>query len=621
MRHSLRLKLLASFMLLIVVVLGSALFGVSLLVKEHAQMTRQQELQAKGTELATTLQLLYAEQGDFSGLDDILADADSYLGARVWVVDLSGQVVNISGVSGEHGFGRGGMGMGPGMGMGAGMGQGRMQNGQMRQHKGLMGTKSGPIRDSERNGKQDSKYDNNHDSKQELSSEAKHDSEQEVHHSNLPTGSEANGRMQTCLDELQDVLDGALQKGRIGTKIYNNRYYGQQMLMVAVPVSLENGQRVGAVLLHEPYSNINDYMRQVYAYLGLAGLLAVLVALVLVFWLTRRIVHPLTAMQQAATAMAKGDYEQKVPVDSDDEVGRLGLALNSLAGDLNDYIARINQQEKLRRDFAANVSHELRTPLTIIRGYDEALLAGAAENETERREYCELLHEETLRLERLISDLLDLSRLQGHTSQKAPMEMERLPLAELAAGLVHKLKRQAQQKEIQLTLLKKDPAPFIKGNGDRIMQLLLIFVDNALKYTPAGGKVTLTTFREEGDVTGTGAAGEISKSAAAGETNKSAAAAGELSDKFRAAGMDQGTISGPVAVIQIVDTGKGIPAEDLPYVWERFYKVDKSHSRDDSGTGLGLAIAREILALHQAQVRLDSQVGRGTTVTIRFPAV
>lgn len=192
------------------------------------------------------------------------------------------------------------------------------------------------------------------------------------------------------------------------------------------------------------------------------------------------------------------------------------------------------------------------------------------------------------------------------------MEMERLPLAELAAGLVHKLKRQAQQKQIQLTLIKKAPAPFIKGNGDRIMQLLLIFVDNALKYTPAGGKVTLITFLEKEIVTDNGAAGE---------GNKSPEAAGESSDKFRAAGMNQEAISGPAAVIQIADTGKGIPAEDLPYVWERFYKVDKSHSRDDSGTGLGLAIAREILALHQAQVRLDSRVGQGTTVTIRFPAV
>ena len=584
MRHSLRLKLLASFMLLIVVVLGSALFGVSLLVKEHAQLTRQQELQAKGTELATTLKLLYAEQGNFSGLDDILADADSYLGARVWVVDIAGQVVNISGVSGEHGFGRGGMGMGSGMGLGRMQGA-RLQNGPaggsgtqtehrqgMAQHKGRLGSQNSAPSPGSKTG--------------ESSTGAAAARGQtgapcpngeagcEEGHGNLPVGSESNGRMQSCLDELQDVLDGALQKGKTGTKIYNNRYYGQQMLMVAVPVSLESGQQVGAVLLHEPYSNINDYMRQVYSYLGLAGLLAVLVALVLVFWLTRRIVHPLTAMQRAATAMARGDYRQKVAVDSDDEVGRLGTALNSLAGDLNDYMTRLNQQEKLRRDFAANVSHELRTPLTIIRGYDEALLAGAAENQTERREYCELLHEETLRLERLISDLLDLSRLQGHTSQKAPMEMERLPLAELAGGLVHKLKRQAQQKEVQLELLKKDPLPLIKGNGDRIMQLLLIFTDNALKYTPAGGKVTLTVSTEEG-----------------------------------------------AGVIRIADTGKGIPAEDLPYVWERFYKVDKSHSRDDSGTGLGLAIAREILALHQARVQLDSKVGQGTTVTIRFPAV
>ena len=526
MKNSLRWKLLGSFMLIIILLLGSVLFGVSLIVKDHARLTRQEQLQTKGTELAKTLKLLYEEQGNFSGLDNILDDADSYLGARVWLVDAKSLVVNVSQAEAGQGFGRSGMGK---------------KQGQSNSKQSGMGMMRG------------------------MNHTQMHDS---IHVSCAEDPS-----LQSCLPAIQDVVDGALKQGKAGTKIYNNSYYGQQMLLVAIPITLDNGRRVGTVLLQEPYSSIDSYMHNVYYYLAAAGLAAVLIALILVYWLTRKIVHPLTAMEKVATEMAQGNYEQNLSVDSTDEVGRLGKALNSLAGDLHKYISNIEQQEKLRRDFVANVSHELRTPLTIIRGYDEALLTGAAENSQERQEYCTLMQEEILRLERLIADLLDLSRLQGAGAGKAPLEKEKLPLADLAEGLWHKLKQQAAKKNITLHLEKENPSPIIWGNGDRIMQLLLIFVDNALKYTPAGGSVTLTTATE-----------------------------------------------GQEAVVSITDTGQGIAKEDLPYVWERFYKADKAHSRSDKGTGLGLAIAKEILALHEGKVEIASEVGKGTTIKVKFPA-
>lgn len=528
MRYSLRWKLLGSFMLLIIVLLGSMLVGVSLLVKEHTRQARQQELQNKGAELAATVGAFYAQQGNFTGLDSVLTDADSYLGARVWLVNGEGQLVNASDTESGQGFGRGRMGMG------------RQQANDSNRQTGMgMGM-----------------HGKNHNT---------------MHNSQHDVQSDA-GQIQSCMTDIQPIVTKVLQQGQNGYELYNNRVYGQQMLLVAVPVTLANGQRVGAVVLQEPYSSLESYMQAIYYYLAGAGVIAVLVALVLVAWLTRRIVHPLTAMEKVAEAMAGGDYSQQLAVESQDEVGRLSAALNSLAQDLHNYLSGIEKQEKLRRDFVANVSHELRTPLTIIRGYDEALLTGAAEKPEERHEYCLLMQEEIQRLERLIADLLDLSRLQGNTSQKSALEMERLPLTELAEGLVHKLEQQAEQKQLTLKLIKQEPAPYIQGNGDRIMQLLLIFVDNALKYTPAGGSVTVTT-----------------------------------------------TAEGAEAVIKITDTGKGIPEEDLPYVWERFYKVDKAHSRDNSGTGLGMAIAKEIINLHKGKVTLTSIEGQGTTVTLRFP--
>jgi signal transduction histidine kinase len=526
MKYSLRWKLLGSFMLIITLLLGSVLFGVSLIVKDHARLSRQEELQAKGVELAKTLKQLYIEKGNFSDLDNILDDADSYLGARVWLVDTNNQLVSISQAGTEQGFGRGRMNMGK-------------QGNQGNNAQGGMGNMHGMMHGQMR--------------------------------ANMRGAASGNNNPQSCMNDLNDLVNKTSEHGQSCAELYNNPYYNQQMLLVTVPITLDNGQKLGTLLLQEPSSSIDVYMRNVYYYLAGTWLLAILVALILVYWLTKRIVHPLTAMEQTATEMATGNYDQHLPIESQDEVGRLSKALNSLAVDLSNYMKNINQQEKLRRDFVANVSHELRTPLTIIKGYGEALLTGAAENPEERHEYCQLMQEEISRLERLIADLLDLSRLQGAESGKAALEKEKLPLADLADGLVHKLQQTAEKKNITLTVDKKTPSPLIWGNGDRIMQLLLIFVDNALKYTSGGGKVTITTSTEEDH-----------------------------------------------AVVTIADTGKGIAQEDLPYVWERFYKGDKSHSRSSQGTGLGLAIAKEILALHHGQAKMSSTVGQGTTVKLIF---
>ena len=343
------------------------------------------------------------------------------------------------------------------------------------------------------------------------------------------------------------------------------------MLVVAVPITLANGQVGGAVLLHAPAAGIDAFLQHLYYYIGGAGLLAVLLALLVVNYLTRNIVRPLKDMQETAGAMARGVYNTMVKVETSDEVGRLGLALNSLARDLANYLAELNKMEKLRRDFVANVSHELRTPLTIIRSYNEALLDGTVDNPAQIKKYYCLMRDEAVRLERLINDLLDLSRLQ---SAKAATDKEKIPLAAIADSVVHMLKQQAEQKSIHLVANTKEPLPAIRANGDRITQLLLILLDNAIKYTPSGGTVTLTTFTD-----------------------------------------------GDAVAVEVADTGTGIPSEDLPYIWERFYKVDKSHCRDDSGTGLGLAIAKQIIELHQATVSITSQVGQGTAIALRFPLI
>lgn len=497
-KHSLQLKLLYSFMLVIVVTLTVVSLGVSLLIREQVLSGKQQELIAKGKELAREVNSFYQKNGSQEQLGQFLNSVDSFLDSRVWIVNSARQVVAVST---------------PGRGMGGGMhlGWGAMY--------GVMGG-GGPLRQQ--------------------------------------------GGMSAILNELAPVF-----AGKTWTQTFDNPVYGEKMLVVAVPIPKSGGGISGAVILNAPVAETDQFMQHIYYYIGAAGLVAVILALLVVNRLTRNIVRPLKAMQETAGAMARGDYSTLVQVETGDEVGHLGLALNSLARDLAKYITELNQMEKLRRDFVANVSHELRSPLTIIRGYNEAILDGTIDDPVLVQKYHRLMRDETVRLEHLINDLLDLSRLQAG---KLDTNQDKIPLAAVVDSVVNMLKQQAEQKQVTLMDNTKEPLPPVMGNGDRITQLLLIILDNALKYTPPGGTVTVSTFKEDAAV-----------------------------------------------VLQVADTGMGIPAEDLPYIWERFYKVDKSHSRASNGTGLGLAIAEQIIELHQARAEVTSAPGQGTTFTIKFP--
>lgn len=357
--------------------------------------------------------------------------------------------------------------------------------------------------------------------------------------------------------------------GQIWTKIFEHPIYGEKMLVVGLPIHAADGSVSAAILLNTPVTALNIFMEHIYYYIGIAGVVAFLLALLVVSWLTRGIVRPLTAMQEIAGAMARGDYSKQVKIESNDEVGNLGVALNSLAKDLAKYIEELNQVEKLRRDFVANVSHEFRTPMTIIRGYNEALMDGTISDPVLVEKYHQLIGRETLRLERLVKDLLDLSRLQ---STMVSMEQEKIPLGTVVMNVASLLKQQAEQKQVKIQVDNQENLPDIYGNGDRIVQLILIVVDNALKYTPSDGTITLSTCQEK--------------------------------DKI---------------VVRVADTGIGIPAEDVPYIWERLYKVDKSHSPTDGGTGLGLAIGKQILELHHATATVVSELQQGTTVSMYFP--
>jgi signal transduction histidine kinase len=502
MNHSLQFKLLISFMLVIIITLAAVLTGISLHLKEQVLREKQRDLIQKGNELAKTISAYEEENGNLNHIGDFLSHVDLYLDARIWVLDKSRQLVNMS----HTGRGPGNRMGGPGSGRG---GMGRMGGGMMA----------------------------------------------------MP---QSPGMLRPFLDNLDTVYT----TGDLWTKTFDHPYYNEKMVVVAVPVTTKSGAITGVVVLNAPVAGVSGLLNHMYYYIGAAGLAAVLFALFVISWLTRSIIRPLKAMQQTASAMAHGNYNVLVPVNSNDEVGKLGTALNSLAKDLANLMAEIEKNEKARRDFVANVSHELRTPLAVIRGYHDAIKDGLVKDPEQQQKYHNFIQREIIRLSRLIQDLLDLSRLQAEHSQQL---CEKVALHALVDNVVTMIKQQAEQKNVTVTMETSDNLPSITGNMDRLTQLLLILLDNAVKYTPAYGNVKVSTHPE-----------------------------------------------GEMLALTIADTGVGIPAEDLPFIWERFYKVDKSHGRTEGGAGLGLAIAKQIIDLHQAAVQVTSLPGKGTVFKLLF---
>jgi two-component system phosphate regulon sensor histidine kinase PhoR len=233
-------------------------------------------------------------------------------------------------------------------------------------------------------------------------------------------------------------------------------------------------------------------------------------------------------------------------------------------------VTALRRLERVKTEFVANVSHELRTPLTAIRGYLETLLDGAVNEPGNAQRFLRIAHTHAERLSRLVDDLLQLSNIETGKIALAP---EPLALAELASGLVAMFEAPAARAGV--TVAHEVPAALtVRADRDRLAQILVNLLDNAVKYTPAGGRITLAA---------------------------------------RAAAADR-------IEVEVTDTGIGIPSTDLPRLTERFYRVDRARSRELGGTGLGLAIVKHLVQAHGGELRIESALGRGTTVRFTLPA-
>lgn len=296
-----------------------------------------------------------------------------------------------------------------------------------------------------------------------------------------------------------------------------------------------------------------------------AGALAMVVAALLGVWITRSVVRPLQKLAGAAEAIAAGDYEQQLPLQGPEEVQRVAASFNTMS-------AEVTITRNAQRDFVANVSHDLKTPITSIRGWSQALLDGTAVTAPDQQQAAGVIYAESERMERMVNGLLDLARIE---SGQLILRQEPVEMQALLQHLYHTFLPRAQEHEITLTLAAPTPIT-VWGDHDRLVQVLSNLLDNALAHTPSGGNVQLgLALHGENEVD-----------------------------------------------VWVQDNGKGIPAEELSRIFERFYQVEKSRMRGDGrdGSGLGLAIVQELVQLHHGRVLARSQVGKGSLFIVRLPA-
>ncbi|MFH1651756.1 MAG: ATP-binding protein [Chloroflexota bacterium] len=344
----------------------------------------------------------------------------------------------------------------------------------------------------------------------------------------------------------------------------NSRLVGQLYLMSITtgPMGMGRGQMMGRNIHTTMMPTAEeDFLHQVNASLWQAGLIAAVIALLAGLLLTRQITRPVRALMTGARHIARGDLAHRVPVTSRDELGELADSFNAMASSLE-------KVEQSRRQLTADIAHELRTPLTVIEGTVDGILDGVFQPDKER---LYSIKEQATLLARLTGDLRDLSLAE---SGQLNLDLAATDIVALVRRVVARQEVTAAAKRVSLQMSAPGAVPEAVVDPARLEQVITNLLTNAIRHTPEGGGITVTV---------AGSREEIE--------------------------------------IAVADTGEGIRPEDLPHVFERFYRAGSSRSRREGGSGLGLAIVKQMVAAHGGQVRAESRPGRGSTFRVTLPLI
>jgi two-component system sensor histidine kinase ResE len=471
--------------------------------------------------------------------------------------------------------------------------------------------------------------------------------------------------------------DGKIVKEMILPSVTEDNVF-EQYLVLGYPFKI-NGVKMGNVIIYQSLDAVHRTTKSTTNIVFLSAFIAFILTTIFAFFLSTRITSPLRAMKQAAFELSKGNFDTRLPVLQNDEIGQLATAFNQMGRQLKYNVELINQEkeqlssiltsmtdsvitfnrdltvllsnppaekllqkwysqtngqgvpgdipkeilhmlehvidfaeevedelelagqfyaisisplysgdsirgavavlrdqtdqhklDKLRSDFIANVSHELRTPISMLQGYSEAIIDGVTTNEEERNEMVQIIHDESMRMGRLVTDLLDLARMESGHMRLYKDDVSMIPLL---SRIANKFMQVARDANVELGFSSPENSEIISRiDQDRIEQVFTNLIDNAIRHTPDGGKVTLSIEKNRDTI-----------------------------------------------VMKVIDTGVGIPEEDLPFVFERFYKADKARTRGKGGTGLGLSIAKNIIDSHGGTITASKSPVQGTIFSCTLP--
>ena len=362
-----------------------------------------------------------------------------------------------------------------------------------------------------------------------------------------------SSRLQTPDDPtLPPILVLNLKSGNQNSYFSNlDGFFNDRHMAYELPVLDGNDEVIGGVYAVSDDYSFSPILRDTIRTVIISCLWVMLASLVAVYLISERMISPLRAMSDAAKKFAAGKFDARVPVVGNDEVAELAEAFNQMAGSLGEL-------EEMRRSFIANVSHDLRTPMTTIAGFIDGILEGAIPPEKQNY-YLGIIAEEVRRLSRLVTTLLDLSKLEAgeRKFQMAPFDV-----CEVARCVLISFEQKIDAKRLDVVFSADEDNMLVYGDKDAIYQVLYNLCDNAIKFSREGGKLEFSAHREDGRT-------EVS----------------------------------------VYNEGIGIDAENLPHIFDRFYKSDKSRGLDKTGVGLGLYICRTIIEAHGGKIAAESTAG------------
>lgn len=355
-------------------------------------------------------------------------------------------------------------------------------------------------------------------------------------------------------------LTAAVQNDQSTGNFIEENWHKNPYIVTRSPI-ISNHQLKGTVIMFSPTAPIRSEIGKIHWTVFFLGISTIVISSFIILLFSKQITQPLIRIQRMTEQIAKGNYHVQLPIKGKDEITDLTIAINSMSKELLRY-------DTSRNEFLSNISHELRTPLMYIKGYADLLKQQRIQEPADIKKYTEIISDEILRLQHLVKDLFDLAR---YRDGNITLKKRNIDLVNFLKEIVDMARFQIESKQITLNFNSNEEELEMMIDPERFEQVMINLLENARTYTSENGHISVKLSKTNG------------------------------------------------ITIEVQDDGIGIPKEEITYIWERFYRVEKSRSRNFGGSGLGLAITKEIVELHGGTMEVKSVEGEGTIFYIHLP--